>query len=273
MALASLAGSAATGLVNATVNDPMSRGRAVCNQFYGHFSRPSDCSAAIAQMTTGADEVVYAVDGRSGKLHIPQAIKSGDCMIQIEMAGGRVPATISLVPDEVRSMASWLSTACTKDGGNIGGFVTGSLTGMAGWLTSPEGELDKPMPLYTSFLTVTVSTPFPEYISPGNYDPTMAYIFSISEFKAASIMPPASRMATNLRRRGERLLRQQKVMEPRGRRIAWWENPDRLDLPTGEAGGNMGIETARRRRRRGRRNGVVEEIEEGVLRARRAIRD
>ncbi|KAL8951843.1 MAG: hypothetical protein Q9222_002191 [Ikaeria aurantiellina] len=279
MALASLASSAGVGLVNATLNAPMSRGRAVCNEYYGRFPTLRDCSVAIAGMATGAEEVVYAVDGRTGKLHLPQAIKFGDCMVQMEMAGPRVPPRISFVPDELRSRANWVSTTCNKDGDSIGGFVTSSLASMAGWLTSPEGELDAPMPLYTSFLTISVSTPHPEYISPGNYDPTLAYIFALSEFDAAAMMPSASRMADKLRKRGDRLLKQQKVMAPRGRRIPWWGNPDQsevrnstggpvVEMPTGGGGTT---ESARKRRRRrgeavgGSNDGVVGGSNDGSM--------
>ncbi|KAL8811925.1 MAG: hypothetical protein Q9200_001423 [Gallowayella weberi] len=214
---------------------------AICNGFYGSFSDPRDCRNAINKLPTGFREVPWAVDQGSGPGHLPTSTQSGDCMIQIEIAGPRVPKTFEVVPDQLRAMAAYLlDDACHKEGSYGGGFITGDLNPMTQWLISPEGDLDRPMPLSTAFLTLSVTTPFSEYISPGNYDSQMAYLFFQEEREAATKLPPASRAAAKLRARGRRLLKQQAVMQPRGRRIPWWGNPDgqpnlAQDKPRGNA--------------------------------------
>lgn len=140
------------------------------------------------------------------------------------------------------------------------------------WNTAPS----------TSFLTVSVTTIVPEYISPGNYDPTIASVFAQAEYDAAAKMPPNSRLGTKLKARGARLLKIAHVMDPRGRRIPWWSLPPNLDQAGGAAvagrppapgsaggaagkpetppggDGEAGTATARKARRR-RRGGMGEE--------------
>ncbi|KAL8831720.1 MAG: hypothetical protein Q9170_005182 [Blastenia crenularia] len=211
----------------------------------------------------------------------------GKCMIQIEMAGQRTPPTVELVPDELRALASYVTDVCLAKNGYTGGFVTGNLNDMKGWLTSPDGEIYRAMPYYTSFPTISISNPYPEYYSPGNYDPEMANVFSQAEFDAAKTMPVDSRMAKTLRTRGNRLLAVHKEMEPRGKRVPWWKKPDgrpRMEEPMAEGnatadalmgassagvvlpgsgdGGGVGTQTARKARRRRRSSGAqVEGIE------------
>ncbi|KAL8796583.1 MAG: hypothetical protein Q9182_007338 [Xanthomendoza sp. 2 TL-2023] len=252
------------GLSNATtmVGVPlMEHSRAICSPFYGTFPGPRDCLNAINKLPTGSEEVPYIIDQREDPGHLPMSRQSGNCMVQIEIAGPRVPKTFPIVPDTIRLIATYLlEGACHKDDSYGGGFITGDLNDLVQWLISPEGELDKPMrkskknktdpsppgsnpfivnranadrlsratttALSTAFLTLSVTTPFSEYISPGNYDPQMAYTFFLAEKEAATRLPPASRAAARLRARASRLLKQQLVMEPRGRRIPWWGNPD-----------------------------------------------
>lgn len=66
-------------------------------------------------------------------------------MIQVEMAGQRTPPTIQLIPDHVRTVARLLVETCSRETAFVGGFMFGNLHNMKGWLSSPEGEIDKPM--------------------------------------------------------------------------------------------------------------------------------
>ncbi|KAL8911936.1 MAG: hypothetical protein Q9171_002978 [Xanthocarpia ochracea] len=204
---------------------PMSHGRAFCQQFYGNFPDARHCQYAIRNLPAGDQEVTYIADGRHGLYNLPQTRQSGRCMIQVELAGERTPPTFQVAPNQIREMATSLLNVCDNGKTYGGGFITGSLEGMAGWLTSQFGELDAPMPHYTSFLTVTLSNPFPFYISPGNNDPDMAYLFSQAVFEAAKELPPAAPLIAKLRARGNRLMEVKKLMEPRGRRIPWWTDP------------------------------------------------
>ena len=106
----------------------------------------------------------------------------------------------------------------------------------------------------------------------------MAYYFAQAEQEAARKLPPGSRSARSLLERESRLRRQQKEMNPRGRRIPWWGNPGSpprvsdpmaagnatadalqgqasvgITLPGSSAGGstgNDGTQTARKVRKR-----------------------
>ncbi|KAL9597828.1 MAG: hypothetical protein Q9219_004905 [cf. Caloplaca sp. 3 TL-2023] len=185
------------------------------------------------------------------------------------MAGPRSPPTIELVPNDFREVASYLVNTCIRETGDIGGFATASLNNMKQWLFTPEGDLDRPMPYYTSFPTISISNVHPEYYSPGNYDLEIPDYFGRAEFQMAARMPSDSRIARILRARGTRLLRMKRVMDPRGRRIPWWSRPPALSenpaiqvnttdagevkpgvtLPGGGSTGNSGTQTARRKRR------------------------
>ncbi len=67
-------------------------------------------------------------------------------MIQVEMAGQRRPPVIELIPDHVRAVAMELIETCSREQGYVvGGFTYGSLYNMISWLSSPGGEIDKPM--------------------------------------------------------------------------------------------------------------------------------
>ncbi len=90
-----------------------------------------------------------------------------------------------------------------------------------GSLTWPLGKKAH----YTAFPTISISGPQADYISPGNYDPVIPHVMAQDIFKEAKRLPPNSRMAATLRRRATRLLEAERTMEPRGRRIAWWEQP------------------------------------------------
>ncbi|KAL8708939.1 MAG: hypothetical protein Q9220_006271 [cf. Caloplaca sp. 1 TL-2023] len=198
----------------------------ICSQSYGTFPGSSDCSNAIDKLPSGADKVSYTVDRGYGANRLPLSRVHGDCMIQIEVAGPpRLPSTITLIPDELKAMARRVQESCTLKTSYIGGFMTGDLRPMTGWLTSPEGDPDKPFPPYTSFLTLSLSTPQPDWLSPGNYDPSIAQALAVAEFEAAKKLNLRSELAKVLRRRGMRFLKVQGGMEPRGRRVAWWEMP------------------------------------------------
>ena len=77
--------------------------------------------------------------------------------------------------------------------------------------------------MYTSFITVTLSAPVSDWLSPGNYDPVIAHVVAQTEYAAISKARARSPLRVDLRRRGDRCLRQQLKMEPRGHRIPCWD--------------------------------------------------
>ena len=65
----------------------------------------------------------------------------------------------------------------------------------------------------------------PDWLSPGNYDPIVAFFFSQVALTAID-RAYTLREKIDLRKRATRLLKQGERMEPRGSRVPWWENPD-----------------------------------------------
>ena len=211
-------------------------------------------------------------------------------MVQVDMAGPRLPRTYEFVPDDILHLADVVLNSCVTGLFEIGGFATSDLQVMSGWITAEETRLDRPFrtsnqtiipSLYfalkedfdpwltfrnslatsTAFLTVTLAHVVPEWLSPGNYDPIMAYHFA--QVALAAIERAFTlRERIDLRRRAERLLRQFENMRPRGRHVPWWLNPYRgeevsgttsngtlsIDLPKPLASG-ADTATSKRRRR------------------------
>lgn len=90
-------------------------------------------------------------------------------MIQVEMAGQRVPPSIHLVPDDIRAITKELVEICVRGPNHIGGFAFGSLRNMKGWLASIGGDLDQPMRelyAYNSLLLFQFAQPFQSIVAP-----------------------------------------------------------------------------------------------------------
>lgn len=71
-------------------------------------------------------------------------------MIQVDVAGPRLPRTYDIIPNEVRHMADEVLNSCVTGPFEIGGFATTDLQVMNGWITAEETELDRPF--RTSYL-------------------------------------------------------------------------------------------------------------------------
>lgn len=71
---------------------------------------------------------------------------------------------------------------------------------------------------------MTLANVVPEWLSPGNYDPIIAFHFSQVAL-AAIVRAFTLRLRIDLRQRANRLLRQGERMQPRGNRVPWWEDP------------------------------------------------
>ena len=79
-------------------------------------------------------------------------------MVQVEMAGPYLPATVNLVPAHIIDAARRILDACgSKQEGYLGGFVTGSMVNLREWITSPEGELGKRWRTFPSHPTLSPS--------------------------------------------------------------------------------------------------------------------
>lgn len=164
-------------------------------------------------------------------------------MIQVELAGPRLPPTFEFVPNEIRSMAQEVLSECAHGKHYEGGFVASDMQVIRNWIFAEETRLDNPFresPMVlvcsgqgltltsaysTAFLTVTIGHFVPTWQSPGNYDPVIAYTLAASAEAAAKRAYTPSLMA-DLHRREERFLKQGEAMEPRGaHRDPWWQRP------------------------------------------------
>ena len=65
-------------------------------------------------------------------------------MIQVELAGQRLPKTFEFVPDDIINMAQKIQSSCTEAGTSYGGFVTDDMEIMKHWIVSFESWLSRP---------------------------------------------------------------------------------------------------------------------------------
>lgn len=69
-------------------------------------------------------------------------------MIQVEMAGPRVPSTFDIAPDEIRNLANLVFIQCGKGEDPTGGFLTTDMSYMKQWITSEEFAFETPYRKY-----------------------------------------------------------------------------------------------------------------------------
>ena len=65
-------------------------------------------------------------------------------MVQIEVAGPRLPQTFNIAPDDIRHMANVVLQECVYGAFDIGGFTTSDLQVMTNWIKAEETKLDRP---------------------------------------------------------------------------------------------------------------------------------
>lgn len=65
-------------------------------------------------------------------------------MVQIDMAGPRLPRTYDFIPDDIHHLANVVLDSCVTGSFEIGGFATSDLQVMSGWITAEETRLDRP---------------------------------------------------------------------------------------------------------------------------------
>ena len=65
-------------------------------------------------------------------------------MIQVDVAGPRLPRTFDIAPDDIRNMANEVLNGCVYATPYIGGFATSDLSVMNNWITAEETKLDRP---------------------------------------------------------------------------------------------------------------------------------
>lgn len=100
-----------------------------------------------------------------------------------------------------------------------------------------------------------MTTSVPDWLSPGNFDPEMAYLLSKTTFDAAGAIKSPTAFKKELQFRSTRFFHQARKMAPRGQRIPWYDldfgrtgNTSALTLSGSIDNGNEAA-TARRRKR------------------------
>lgn len=75
-------------------------------------------------------------------------------MIQVEMAGPRVPPTFEIAPDEIRNLAEWVFSQCvTSDEYFSGGFLTSDMYYMKDWITSENFAFEGQYRTFTPYFS------------------------------------------------------------------------------------------------------------------------
>ena len=65
-------------------------------------------------------------------------------MVQVDVAGPRLPRTFDIAPDDLRNLANEVLDQCVYGTLNVGGFATSDLQVMNNWITAEETKLDRP---------------------------------------------------------------------------------------------------------------------------------
>lgn len=65
-------------------------------------------------------------------------------MIQVELAGPRLPTTFEFIPNDIIEMAQRIQGECVQGSTYFGGFMTSDMAVLKSWIVSAESELSKP---------------------------------------------------------------------------------------------------------------------------------
>jgi len=60
------------------------------------------------------------------------------------MAGPHLPATVTLVPQDIIKMAEQVQGGCTKRTSYVGGWITADMSKLKDWVVAEETDLDAP---------------------------------------------------------------------------------------------------------------------------------
>ena len=128
-------------------------------------------------MPAGSSPV--AITYQDDPLGFPIEEVHGNCMVTVDWAYAASfnSQPISVVPDDLRKMASWVISKCV-DGFRLGGYGTIGLENMIDWVsddTIPETVIgDGRWPAKATYFTVTVGEVDPFVFEPGFSDPAIA---------------------------------------------------------------------------------------------------
>lgn len=141
--------------------------------------------------------------------------------MSIEVAGPILPATYSLVPDTIQSMANELVNGCVGRSGRQGGFATLDIGKLIDYIVDPSSDLEA-YPASAAFLTVSVTTSDMKKPSPGNYDPIIADTLAGATRDAATRLPASGSARRTLVQRAVDFRNRAMRMTTGGSKYAWW---------------------------------------------------
>lgn len=185
-------------------NMPVDPDFLLCHPFYGDEFRQFHCFDAVDQLpltkgwTSPTDAVDYWLNQPSTSpiaFSLPLSIVSGkqpyrfpwapsfsftlylppvgDCAVSVESAGPNIPPILRMLPKNIRDTAAAVLHKCVQDSG-LGGFATYGIKDLVDQVFPLQqvraGALST-LPIFTTFITVTISVKGRRLTAPGNYDP------------------------------------------------------------------------------------------------------
>ncbi|KAL8841766.1 MAG: hypothetical protein Q9170_000799 [Blastenia crenularia] len=152
---------------------------------------------------------------------LPRAINYGGCAVSVEVAGPNLPATYTVVPDTIRTLAGQIINECVGRASRVGGFATLDIEKLIDYVVDPSSDLDR-YSSSTAFLTVSITATNRKEPSPGNYDPAIADTLAGAARDAAMRLPAAGSARLTLVRRATNFRSRAMVMSVGGSTYTWW---------------------------------------------------
>ncbi|CAO1602366.1 hypothetical protein XANCAGTX0491_005979 [Xanthoria calcicola] len=193
----------------------------ICDRRYGMNLDIPRCDVAANRLDVGSASTIYRISGQAGPGTLPQSMNYGGCMISVEVAGPQPYQTYTLVPNQVRSLASHIINECVGRGGKVGGFATLDIGRLIEFVIDPCTDLAV-YPPSSTFLTVSVTASNPKKPSPGNYDPIIAQTLADVTRDAAVRVPASSPARKTLFARSKAFYNRAMRMSTGGSTYGWW---------------------------------------------------
>ncbi|MCJ1256455.1 hypothetical protein MMC24_004276 [Lignoscripta atroalba] len=202
----------------------------VCDPVYGTALAPSDCNVAgDTQLPQGQNAVNYYLTNQRAPNKLPFSVAHGSCSISVEYAGPdyAAPSFIDLVPDEIRGMAGYVINQCALQGNGVGGFITGRMADLVGYIRiSGRFNAQPGDRTNVGFVTVTISGPEENLRKPGDTDPAIPLFLTDVEQDMALEghlnNPNGAAITNHFIASAVRLSMRSQEMR-RGGSLKWWE--------------------------------------------------
>ncbi|MCJ1229777.1 hypothetical protein MMC12_006447 [Toensbergia leucococca] len=151
----------------------------LCDPEYGYALETLDCNlAADLQLPRGRESVNAFLNNPRMPFSLPFTVTHGSCAISIEFAGPSyaAPSFVTIVPDQLRGMASYVIDQCVRASGS-GGFITRGMISLVGYLSiTPLFVNPLSVPADPWFTTVTITGPDAPLRRPGDTDPEVSSV-------------------------------------------------------------------------------------------------